>query len=83
LYVEPTLSEFAWVSFVHTLDDALELNRRTGISVRLDVYHVWNDPGLGVSLTHHMALVGLVEVDDCVIVTGGQSRQSPGMESSR
>lgn len=70
LCVEPTIPDYSWVSFVFTLDEVVELYELTGMGVCLDLYHVWNDPKLEYFLTHHLDLIGLVQVGDCVMQDG-------------
>lgn len=66
LAIEPTLPQFAWVSFVHSLEEALEMNQMTGMSVCLDLFHLWKDETLSSFLTDHIDLVALVQVGDSV-----------------
>lgn len=78
LLVEPTIGEYSWVSFVHTLDDVLELNELCGLGACLDLFHVWNDPSLEYFLTHHLDLIGLVQVGDSVVEDGRHVKVVPG-----
>ncbi|WP_020105343.1 sugar phosphate isomerase/epimerase [Nocardia sp. 348MFTsu5.1] len=78
LAVEPTIHEYAWVSFVHTLDEVLELNRQSGLGVCFDLYHVWDDPMFDDFLSHHLDLIGLVQVGDTVLEEGKPVKVVPG-----
>ncbi|WP_179278038.1 sugar phosphate isomerase/epimerase [Rhodococcus sp. 14-2470-1a] len=76
--VEPTLSSFAWVSFVHSLAEVQELDSRTGLGVCLDLRHVWDDPGFQDYLNSAIGRVALVQVGDTVDGADGPEPAVPG-----
>jgi sugar phosphate isomerase/epimerase len=66
LLVEPTASFMADVSILHTLGDVVEVSRRTGVGVCLDVFACWADSTFASALDAAAARCGLVQVSDLV-----------------
>lgn len=64
LALEPTNPLRADVSFVHCLRDAVELARRAGMGVVVDVYSTWYERQLDQLLDDHGDLVVLVQLSD-------------------
>jgi sugar phosphate isomerase/epimerase len=64
--VEPTNPLYSDMSFVHSLDSALELAERLDMGVCLDVFHVWTEAHFEVTLARAVDRIGLVQVSDYV-----------------
>jgi sugar phosphate isomerase/epimerase len=64
LAVEPTNPLRSDVSFVHTLRDAVDLARMSGIGVVVDFYSCWYERGLAHIVRDNIELVTLVQIGD-------------------
>jgi sugar phosphate isomerase/epimerase len=65
LAVEPAMVLYADLTFVHTARDAFALAARIpGLTVDLDLFHVWTERDLRDGITSHVDLIGLVQVGD-------------------
>lgn len=64
--IEPTNVLYADMTFVHTMAAAIEVMARSGISVCLDVFHVWTEPHLREHIVESGPRIGLVQVSDYV-----------------
>jgi sugar phosphate isomerase/epimerase len=64
LAIEPTNPLRSDVSFVHTVRDAVDLARRAGLAVVVDVYSAWYERGLDELVRKHIDLVALVQLCD-------------------
>jgi sugar phosphate isomerase/epimerase len=69
LLVEPTNPLRVDLGFVFSVRDAMDLARRAGIQVVLDVQSCWLERGLADLVRKHVDLVGLVQISDYVIGT--------------
>jgi sugar phosphate isomerase/epimerase len=80
LLIEPARTQFAHVSFVHTLRDALALVAALGqdASVVFDVTHCWWEPGLDVLLANQVARIGSVHLADLSLDEPLNGRRVPG-----
>lgn len=79
MLIEPSLPDYAYVSFTHTIKTALRISERTGVGLCLDVYHVWDDPDLDRLLRDHIDLVGIVQIGDSSRDANGTlQKQIPG-----
>jgi sugar phosphate isomerase/epimerase len=80
LMIEPARTQFAHVSFVHTLRDALALVAELGLdaSVVFDVTHCWWEPGIDALLTNHVAQIGSVHLADLDLDQPLSGRCVPG-----
>jgi len=57
------------ISFVHNLRDAIDLARRVGIGVCMEVNNVWGERGLGETIARGADLLRMVQVNDFVVGT--------------
>lgn len=64
LALEPTNPLRSDSSFVHTVRDAVDLARATGMGVVVDFYSAWYERGLGDLLRKNIDLVALVQISD-------------------
>lgn len=64
LAVEPTNPLRGDASFVHTVRDAVDLARMSGIGVVVDFYSAWYERGLEKLLRDNIDVVTLVQIDD-------------------
>jgi sugar phosphate isomerase/epimerase len=64
LAVEPTNPLRTDVSFLHTVRDAVEVARRSGVAVVVDVYSAWYERGLAETVAKNMDLVALCQIGD-------------------
>jgi sugar phosphate isomerase/epimerase len=80
LLLEPTRTQFAHVSFIHTLRDALGLLAalRLDAGVVFDVTHCWWEPGLDSLLATHWAVIGSVHLADLALDQPVLGRRVPG-----
>jgi sugar phosphate isomerase/epimerase len=80
LLLEPTRTQFAHVSFVHTLRDALALLASLGLDARVvfDVTHCWWEPGLDALLATRSAAIGSVHLADLALREPLLGRRVPG-----
>jgi sugar phosphate isomerase/epimerase len=79
LAVEPTNPLYADLSFVHTVADALALVTRCGMSLCVDIYHVWTEARLDEALSTAADRLALVQVSDYVFGDRSMpSRAVPG-----
>ena len=69
LLVEPTNPLRADISFIFWQRDAMDLARRSGTKVMLDLQSCWYERGLEEVVRHNMDLVGLTQISDFVIGT--------------
>jgi sugar phosphate isomerase/epimerase len=69
LLLEPTNPLRADLSFVYWQRDAMDLARRAGIQVMLDLQSCWFERGLEELVRKNLDLVGVVQVSDYVIGT--------------
>lgn len=76
LAVEPTNPLRADHSFVHSLRDALDLARRCGMSVVVDLYSTWYERGLEALLGANPDLLALVQVCDYTLGTTDMPNRS-------
>jgi sugar phosphate isomerase/epimerase len=78
LLIEPTNMLFADVGFLHTLRDTVEVARRTGLGVCLDVQHCFAERDLRASIRRAAGSLGLVQLSDWI--PGGRTpfRAVPG-----
>ncbi|WP_280490222.1 sugar phosphate isomerase/epimerase family protein [Nocardia carnea] len=78
--LESTIRDYAYVSFVHSLDTALDLARRCNTGICADLFHVWNDPDLMRVLHESIELVPLVQIGDCAVDSDGNvQKEIPGL----
>jgi sugar phosphate isomerase/epimerase len=79
LVLEHTNSLRADVGFVHTLRDAVDLARRVGVGVCVEVNACWAERGLAATLEDGMDVIRLVQVSDYAIgTTSTPDRLVPG-----
>ena len=79
LVLEHTNSLRADVGFVHTLRDAVDLARRVGLGVCVEVNACWAERGLAATLEDGMDVIRLVQVSDYAIgTTSTPDRLVPG-----
>lgn len=78
LLVEPTISLIADISILFTLADTVELARRTGLGVCLDVQHCWHERGLREAIRQAGPLLGLVQLSDWLSGNRCHVRSVPG-----
>jgi sugar phosphate isomerase/epimerase len=69
LLLEPTNPLRADISFVFWQRDAMELARRAGTKVMLDLQSCWYERGLEETVRKNIDLVGLTQISDFVIGT--------------
>ena len=69
LLLEPTNPLRADVSFVYWQRDAIEIARRAGIQVMIDLQSCWFERGLGQLVRENLDLVGVVQISDYRIGT--------------
>jgi sugar phosphate isomerase/epimerase len=67
LAVENTVVLRADISFVHRLDDAVDLARLAGIAVCADLFSAWTERGLGSTIEAGADSFALVQVADYVL----------------
>jgi sugar phosphate isomerase/epimerase len=79
LVLEHTNSLRADVGFVHTLRDAVDLARRIGLGVCVEVNACWAERGLAATLREGADVIALVQVSDYAIgTTSTPDRLVPG-----
>ena len=79
LLLEPTNPLRADVSFVHWQRDAMDIARRAGIAVMVDLQSCWFERGLAELVRKNVDLVGVVQISDYVIgTTQAGDRAVPG-----
>ncbi len=79
LVLEHTNSLRADVGFVHTLRDAIDLARRVGLGVCVEVTACWAERGLEATLRDGIDVIRLVQVSDYAIgTTSTPDRLVPG-----
>jgi sugar phosphate isomerase/epimerase len=66
LLVEPTASFLADLSMLHTLGDVVDVSRRAGVGVCLDVFACWSDSTFASALDAAVERCGLVQISDYV-----------------
>ena len=69
LAIEPTNPLRTDVSFVHSVRDAMDLARTTGMAVVIDLYSAWYERGLEELVRNHIDLVALVQIGDYALGT--------------
>jgi sugar phosphate isomerase/epimerase len=78
LLIEPTNLLFADVGFLHTLRDTVEVARRTGLGVCLDVQHCFAERDLRESIRRAAGSLGLVQLSDWIPGRRTPFRAVPG-----
>jgi sugar phosphate isomerase/epimerase len=78
LLIEPTITLYADMSMLHTLEDTVELSDRAGIGVCVDVQHCWTDRRLRESIRRADGKIGLVQLSDWVPGNRHHFRAVPG-----
>ncbi len=79
LVLEHTNSLRADVGFVHTLRDAVDLARRVGLGVCVEVNACWGERGLAATLRDGADVLALVQVSDYAVgTTSTPDRLVPG-----
>jgi sugar phosphate isomerase/epimerase len=66
LSLEPTAAFLSDLSILHTLGDTVDLCRRTGLQVNIDVFPAWADSTFTSAMPEAAALCGLVQISDYV-----------------
>jgi sugar phosphate isomerase/epimerase len=62
--VEPASWLYADLSFVHSFHDAVAFAARAGLSVCLDIFHVWTEGDLRRDIENHVGLISHVQLSD-------------------
>jgi sugar phosphate isomerase/epimerase len=57
------------ISFVHNLRDGVDLARRLGIGLCMEVNNIWGERGLAETITRGVDLLRMVQVNDFVVGT--------------
>lgn len=78
LSIETTLPSFAWVSFLHSLEDARQVSAMCDLGLCLDLFHVWDDPDLAEYLGEAADRIALVQIGDCVFDGTSPEKAVPG-----
>jgi sugar phosphate isomerase/epimerase len=79
LLIEPTNPLRADISFVFWLRDAMDLARRAGIKVMLDVQTCWCERGVEQLIKENVDVVGMTQLSDFVVgTTATGDRAVPG-----
>ena len=66
LLLEPTAAFMSDLSIVHTLRDTVDICKRSGLGVNIDVFPSWSDSSFSSAMDEAAALCGLVQVSDYV-----------------
>jgi sugar phosphate isomerase/epimerase len=78
LLIEPTNMLFANVGFVHTLRDTVDVARRAGLRVCMDVQHCWTERGLRQTIDEAAGAIALVQLSDYIPGRREPFRAVPG-----
>jgi sugar phosphate isomerase/epimerase len=78
LLIEPTNMLFANVGFVHTLRDTVDVARRAGLRVCMDVQHCWTERGLRETIHEAAGAIALVQLSDYIPGRREPFRAVPG-----
>jgi len=78
LLIEANNPQFADLSFVHSLRDALDLATTTDLGVCLDLHAVWWERDLDALIQRSSGLIRLVQLSDYVPGTRTLDRDVPG-----
>jgi sugar phosphate isomerase/epimerase len=80
LLLEPARTQFAHVTFLHTLRDAFAFVRSQRFEARLvfDVTHCWWEPGLDVLLGTSVGAIGSIHLADLCLGEPLRGRRVPG-----